>query len=71
MNIFPSGHSSPARAPCAVVSFGVFFMSFEVGERLGYGITLVLAAQVLQARQRCVARAERAECAESAATAEC
>ena len=31
-----------------VSSFGVFFMSFEIGERLGYGITLVLAVQVMQ-----------------------
>ena len=29
-----------------ILSFGVFFMSFEVGERLGYGITLVLTIEV-------------------------
>jgi len=31
-----------------IASFGVFFMSFEVGERLSYGITLILAVQVMQ-----------------------
>lgn len=30
------------------LSFGVFFMSYEVGERLGYGITLVLAMEVIK-----------------------
>ena len=29
-----------------LVSFAVFFMSFEVGERLGFGITLVLVVEV-------------------------
>jgi len=29
-----------------ITSFGVFFMSYEVGERLGFGITLILAMEV-------------------------
>eukprot|EP00966_Prymnesium_polylepis_P148277 3425415-Prymnesium_polylepis.1 len=29
-------------------SFGVFFMSFQVGERLSYGVTLIVAVQVAQ-----------------------
>lgn len=29
-----------------ILSFGVFFMSFEVGERLGIGVTLVLTIEV-------------------------
>ena len=31
-----------------LLSFGVFFMSFEVGERLGYGITLILALECVK-----------------------
>ena len=30
----------------SLLSFAVFFMSFEVGERLGFGITLVLVVEV-------------------------
>lgn len=30
----------------ALLSMGVFFMSFQVGERLSYGITLILATEV-------------------------
>ena len=30
----------------SLMSFAVFFMSFEVGERLGCGITLVLVVEV-------------------------
>ena len=30
----------------SLISFSVFFMSFEVGERLGFGITLVLVVEV-------------------------
>ena len=33
----------------ALMSFGVFFMSFEVGERLGIGTTLVLTVEVSKA----------------------
>ena len=32
-----------------VFSFAVFFMSFQVGERLGYGVTLALTAEVSKA----------------------
>ena len=32
----------------SLASFGTLWMSFEVGERLGYNITLVLALQVMQ-----------------------
>jgi hypothetical protein len=32
----------------SLASFGTLWMSFEVGERLGYGITLLLAVQVMQ-----------------------
>ncbi|CAK9113986.1 Acetylcholine receptor subunit alpha-type acr-16 [Durusdinium trenchii] len=31
------------------LSFGVFFMSFEVGERLSFGITLLLVVEVMKA----------------------
>ena len=32
----------------SLTSFAVFFMSFQVGERLGLGVTLVLAVMVSQ-----------------------
>jgi len=35
------------------LSFGVFFMSYEVGERLSFGITLVLVMEVLKTTISC------------------
>ena len=49
----PSPFSLQIVAPAIMLtlaSFMAFFVSFEVGERLGFGITLILAVQVITLR---------------------